>query len=287
MTIALTGATGELGQLVVKELQEKLPNETLVAVVRDEEKAKERFNETLEIRFGDYLLLDSLEEAFEGIDKLLFISSPNTDDSMRVIEHANVVKAARDNRVKQIYYTSIAHADRSNLTLAKLHRATEAIIKVSAIPYTFIRNPLYTEVFVNDSLKQSIKSGQLLSNTGNGKLNTVPRKDLAKAIAEIVSQEGFKDESVELASSTTWTFDELARLLSELSGEAVTHESVSYGKAVSYFVSAGLPEAVAHFSASMYQSIAEGETEQTDTQLKQLIGNETDFSQLVKEAILD
>lgn len=287
MTIALTGATGELGRMIIKELQDKALNEPIVAIVRDKEKAKELFKDTLEIRFGDYLLLDSLEDAFKGIDKLLFISSPNTDDSMRVIEHANVVKAARDARVQQIYYTSIAHADTSNLTLAKLHQATEAIIKVSAIPYTFLRNPLYTEVFVNASLNQSIKSGQLVSNTGEGKLNTVPRKDLAKATAKLLTQEGYKDEVVEFASSTTWTFDALAKLLSEISGKAVEHDAVSYGKAVSYFTSAGLPEAVAHFSASMYQAIAEGETEQTDTQLKQLIGEETDFSQFVKETMTD
>lgn len=285
MTIAITGATGELGQLVLYNLLEKNLEEKIVAVARNKEKAKELFKDTVEIRFGDYFLSDSLLEAFKDIDKLLFISSPNTDDMSRVLEHTTVIKAARDAGVKHIYYTSLAHVEESELGLAKLHIATEAIIKVSGIPYTFLRNPLYTEVFVNSSLNQAIKNGQLVSNTGSGKLNTVPRSDLAKATAEILSSNDFQNSVVELASSTTWTFNELADILSEISGKKVRHLSLNYQEAVDQFVEAGLPKAVAHFSASTYQAIAEGEAAKTETHLKKLIGEEINFKTFVKDSL--
>lgn len=286
MTLALTGATGELGQLVIQEiLSQQQMDESLIAVVRDEEKAQQMLDKSVTIRFGDYMLPDSLVEAFKGVDKLLFISSPNTDDTARLVEHANVLKAARDARVKHLYYTSIAYADTSPLTLAKLHRATESMIKVSGIPYTFLRNPLYTDVFVNASLQQSVKSGQLVTNTGTGKLNTVPRKDLAKATAKILLESQKESIIIELASSTTWTFDELATLLSEASGQAVEHVALTYEEVVSHFTSAGLPEPVAQFSASMYQAIAEGATQETESALKERIGEETPLKELVKEAL--
>jgi NAD(P)H dehydrogenase (quinone) len=285
MTIALTGATGELGRLIIKELLKKELSDPIIAIVRNKEKAYQLFGEDIDIRFGDYQQPDSLKEAFSGIDKLLFISSPNTDDTARVVEHAQVVKAARDNGIKHIYYTSIAHADKSPLSLAKLHRATEAMIKVSNLPFTFLRNPLYSEVFINPSLKQSVESGKLISNTGTGRLNTVPRRDLAKATAHVLTQEGFENKTLELVSSTTWTFDSLAEALSQASGKTVTHQAVSYEEAVEQFVAAGLPEPIAHFSASMYQAISEGAIEETETELVHLIGEETDLTQLVTESI--
>ncbi|WP_208559840.1 SDR family oxidoreductase [Marinilactibacillus kalidii] len=285
MTIAITGATGHLGRQVIQTLIEKKANEKIVAVVRDQEKANNMLDESVESREANYDNFDSLLAAFKGIDQLLFISSPSNDDMERVVQHATVVKAARDAGVSRIYYTSFANADHSTIPLAKLHIATEAMIKVSGLQYTFVRNPLYTDVFINPSLNQAISDGKLVSNTGNGRLNTASREDLAKATAALLMKESNENEVVELAASETWSFQELADTLSHVSGKEVTYQAVSQKEAFDYFTSTGLPEPVAQFTVALYDSISEGDIQQTSNDLKELIGKETTLSEAVKQAI--
>lgn len=285
MTIAITGATGNLGSQVITHLLEKNLNEPVIAVVRNEVKAREQLPTDVEVRYGDYTLHNSLVKAFDGVDKLLFISSPSTDDLERTIQHATVLKAARDAGIARIYYTSFSNADHSVIPLAKLHVATEAIIKVSGLDYTFLRNPLYTEVFINPSLKETVSSGTLVSNTGSGRLNTASRSDLAKATAELLTKVGYKNEVVELASSTTWSFQDLADTLSEVSGNEVEYQAVSSKEALNHFISTGLPEPAAQFTVSLYDAIADGDIEQPSTQLKELIEKETSLKEAVSSSL--
>lgn len=286
MTIAITGATGNLGSQVITHLLEKDLNEPIIAVVRNEVKAKELLSTDVEVRYGDYTLHNSLVKAFDGVDKLLFISSPSTDDLERTIQHATVIKAARDAGVNRIYYTSFSNADHSVIPLAKLHVATEAIIKVSGLDYTLLRNPLYTEVFINPSLKETVSSGTLVSNTGSGRLNTTSRSDLAKATAEVLTKEGYKNEVLEFAASATWSFQDLADTLSEVSGKEVEYQAVTSNEALNHFITTGLPEPAAQFTVSLYDAIADGDIEQPSTQVKELIKKETSLKDAVSSSLL-
>ncbi|AQQ54781.1 SDR family oxidoreductase [Planococcus lenghuensis] len=284
MTIAITGATGQLGSAVIKYLQEQNSTEKIVAVVRDIEKARAQFEGTdVEVRFGDYDEPVTLPNAFEGADKLLLVSSPSYDDPLRVVQHANAVKAARDAGVGHIFYTSIAFADESKLSLAPLHVATEFAIRTTGIPYTFIRNSLYSDVFINPDLSASVNSGEIVTNTGSGKLNTVTRDDLAKGTAAVLAGEGHENKTYNFVSSTTWTFDELADVLSRVSGKDVKHRNVSFDEQIAYLQQVGLPEGMAVFSASIYDNVANGETARTSTDLKQFIGEETSLEETVRQ----
>ncbi|WP_088008066.1 SDR family oxidoreductase [Indiicoccus explosivorum] len=286
MSIVVTGSTGQLGSAVIKYLQERNTGENLIAIARDIDKARDIFNGSdVEIRFGDYDEPATLPNAFEGADKLLLISSPSYDDPLRVVQHANAVKAARDAGVGHIFYTSIAFADESELSLAPLHVATEYAIRTTGIPYTFLRNSLYTDVFVNADLAASVDSGEIITNTGAGKLNTVTRDDLAKGTAAVLAGDGHENQTYNFVSSKTWTFDELADVLSRVSGKDVKHRTVPFAEQVEYLQRVGLPEGMALFSASIYENVANGETSRTSDDLKQFIGEETPLEDFVRKSL--
>lgn len=285
MSIVITGATGQLGRLVIAHLLKKVPASQIVATVRNVEKASDLADLGIELRYGDYNDPASLPAAFAGAEKLMFIPSPDMDSSLRIAQHASVAKAARDAGVGHIAYAGIAFAEKATVPLALVHLATEYAVRATNIPFTFLRNSFYTEVFVTPGLQGAVATGELITNAGAGRLNTVTRNDLALAAAAVLTGEGHENKTYNLASAETWTFDDLARILSEVSGKRVVHRNVSFDGSVAHLVGAGLPEPVAGFFAGLYGAIAQGETAHTSTDLQSLIGAQTPFAETVRQAL--
>lgn len=146
MKIGVTGATGQLGRLVVESLKSKVSAETIVALVRNPEKAADL---GIEARTFDYTQAENLVASLKGIDKLLLISG--NEVGQRLPQHLAVIDAAKQAGVKQLFYTSILHADSSPLGLATEHLATEVAIKESGLTYTILRNGWYTENYTGSA----------------------------------------------------------------------------------------------------------------------------------------
>lgn len=288
MSIVITGATGQLGNLVIKHLLDrKVPANQIVAVARNVEKASALADLGIEVRHGDYNDRESLEKAFAGATKLLFIPSPDAhDETHRILQHTNVAKAAKDARVGSIAYYGYAYGETSQLSLAATHLITENIIRTTNIPFTFLRNPLYTDVFVNaQNVGAAAQFGALVANAGAGEVNTANRNDLAKAGAIVLTEDNHENKTYNLASNKTWNFDELAQTISEVTGKAVVYKAVSFDEQKALLEQAGLPEPVAVMISAINQSVAEGETSKTSDDLKKLIGEITPLKEIVKQSL--
>ena len=140
MIIAVSGATGHLGRLVIDKLKAKVLSTDIVALARSPDKAADL---GVAVRAADYAIPQTLEAALAEVDTLLLISS--SEVGHRVVQHGNIIDAARTAGVSRIVYTSLLHADTSPLSLAEEHRQTEAALKASGIGHTILRNGWYTE----------------------------------------------------------------------------------------------------------------------------------------------
>jgi Predicted nucleoside-diphosphate-sugar epimerases len=141
--IAITGATGQLGRLVINALLKKVPASEIIAVVRSPEKAQDLQALGVALRTADYNQPQTLQGAFAGVQKVLLISS--SEVGQREAQHRAVIDAAKAAGVSFIAYTSLLHADTSPLGLGVEHRATEALLQASGIPYALLRNGWYSE----------------------------------------------------------------------------------------------------------------------------------------------
>jgi NAD(P)H dehydrogenase (quinone) len=223
--IVVSAATGEFGRLVVDRLLDRVPAADIAVAVRNPDRAADLAGRGVEVRRGDYDDPASMRQAFDGAEVLLFISSPTLDD--RVAQHGRVVTAARDAGVGRIAYTSGLGADVVDQGLLGDHHATEQAILDSGVPYTFLRHPIYTEIFVNPSLREAVESGELRSSTRGRGTNTATRADLAEAAAVVLSSPGHAGAAYNF-TGPLWTFEQLAAVLSDISGRTVVCREVDH-----------------------------------------------------------
>lgn len=227
MKIAMTGATGNLGRLVARQLLYRIREEELLLVARRPGAVRAGLEGRAypEVRYGDYDVPESLGPAFRGADKLLLISSPHSDEDVRLRQHRAAVEAARREGVGHLVYTSVAFAEKGRLPQHRLHLETERAILESGIPYTFLRNAYYMDIVRFLGVREAAASGILPSPPGDWTFNAASREDLALAAAVVLSEEGHEGRVYELTASRSWNLDELARALTEATGRRVVHQT--------------------------------------------------------------
>jgi NAD(P)H dehydrogenase (quinone) len=267
--IVITGATGQLGRLVITELLERVPAGELVAAVRHPENAADLAELGVTVRACDYEDPATLADAFHPGDRVLLISS---NDFMRsVSQHTAVIAAARMSEVALLAYTSLLNAAQSSLIVAQPHRATEPIIRESGVPYTLLRNNLYSEHFA-PFVKQALASGAFTSSTRDGRVASASRRDLAAAAAAVLTEPGHEQKTYELSGDVAWSNTDLVTTLSTISGSEIRLRNLSSNEHRQALTTAGFPGPVADVFINTYQGIADGQLSHTDATLSTLIG---------------
>lgn len=269
MSIAITGATGQLGRLVVENLKQNVAADHIVALVRDPAKAADL---GVEARRFDYSQPDTLAAALQGVDKLLLISS--NEVGQRATQHRNVIEAAKQAGVKHLIYTSLLHADTSPLSLADEHRATEADLKASGLPYTILRNGWYTENHLG-SIGGALASGAFIGSAKDGKISSATRADFAAAAAAVLNSPGHEGKTYELAGDEANTLTDLAAEISRQTSRDIPYRDLPEAEYAAVLSSFGLPEHFAHGIASWDADAATGALYDDSRQLSQLIGRPT------------
>ncbi|WP_290874593.1 SDR family oxidoreductase [Aquabacterium sp.] len=270
--IVVTGATGQLGQLVIQALLRKLPASRIVAAVRQPEKATSLAALGVTVRQADYTQPASLDAAFQGAEKVLLISS--SEVGQRLPQHRNVIDAAQRAGVQLLAYTSLLHADQSPLGLAEEHVATEAYLAASGLPHVLLRHGWYTENYLA-SVPPALQHGAFIGCAGEGRIASASRADYAEADAAVLTLPDQAGKVYELAGDTAYTLTEFAAELSRQSGKAVPYVNLPEAEFKGALVGAGLPEPLAGLLADSDSGAAQGGLFDGDRALSALIGRPT------------
>ena len=281
--IIVTGASGQLGRLVIEVLLKILPASEIVAAVRNPEKVADLAARGVQVRQADYDQPASLASAFKGADKLLLISA--SEVGRRVPQHRAVIDAAKAAGIGLLAYTSILHADTSPLPLAAEHKETESLIRASGLPAVILRNSWYTENYLA-GIPAALQYGVLLGSAGAGKVASAARADYAEAAAAVLTQVNQAGRIYELAGDEAYTLGELAGEIAQQSGKAVAYQNLPESEFKAALLGAGLPDGLATLLAESDVGAAQGGLFDDSRQLSQLIGRPTTpLAELVRRAL--
>jgi NAD(P)H dehydrogenase (quinone) len=271
--IAVTGATGHLGHLVVTGLLDAgVPAGEVVAVVRSPEKAADLADRGVQVRQADYADAAALETALQGVDRLLLVSG--SEVGQRVTQHANVLQAAKGAGVGLVVYTSASKADDTPLPLAPEHIATERLIADFGIPAVVLRNNWYLENY-DAQIRQAAETGALSGSSGTGRIAAASRADFAAATVAVLTAEAPEPAVLELGGDEAFTLAGLAATVAAETGREVTYTDLTPEEHVAALLAAGLPEGTAQFVVGLDQAIAQGALDTGSTALSQLTGRPT------------
>ena len=271
--IAVTGATGKLGRLVLDALLERgVPADEIAALVRTPAKAEDLAARGVQVREADYDRPETLDTALEGIEKLLLISADVV--GKRAPQHRNVIDAARRSNVKMLAYTSLLNASRSPMKLAQEHKETEEMIRASGIPFVVLRNGWYLENYT-ENLAPALEHGALLGGGEDGRVSAATRADYAAAAAAVLTEDGHENQVYELGGEPAFTLPELAASIAEESGRPVQYRNLPEEEHAQVLIGAGVPEPFARVLADSDRGIARGDLFTETGDLQRLIGRPT------------
>lgn len=271
--IVVTGATGQLGRLVVKQLlSHGVPAARIVAAVRTPSKASDLAALGVAVREADYSRPQTLEPAFAGAERVLLISS--NEMGQRGAQHKAVLEAAKKVEVRQLAYTSGLHADHSPMSLAVEHRETEALIVASGLPYVLLRNGWYVENYLA-SLHAALAHGAFIGSAGEGRISWAPRADFAEAAAVVLTQPVGGNRVYELAGDTSYTRADMAAEVSRQTGKSLQYVNMPRADYAAALQTAGLPAPVAELLAESDDHAARDALFDEGRQMRGLIGRPT------------
>lgn len=270
--IVITGASGQLGRLVIAALLKKIPAGEIVAAVRNPAAVADLAARGVQVRQADYDQPASLAAAFAGADKLLLISS--SEVGRRVPQHRAVIDAASAAGVRLLAYTSLLHADTSPLPLAAEHKETESLIRAAGLPAVILRNGWYTENYLA-GVPTALQYGVVSGCAGDGRIASASRADYAEAIATVLASDNQAGRIYELAGDDAYTLAELAHAIAQQSGKAVAYQNLPEAEFKAALIGAGLPDYIAALLAESDSGAAKGGLFDDSRQLSQLIGRPT------------
>ncbi len=270
--IAVTGATGALGTLVIDHLLTRTSADRVVAVARNAGKAAALQPKSVQVRIADHDDRAAVDAAVAGVDVLLLISG--NEFGKRMQQHVNVIEAAKEAGVSRIVYTSAPHADTSTTFIASEHKATERIIRDSGLTYTMLRTNSWHENYLS-YLTTAPETGSIIGSVHNGRVASAARADYAEAAAVVLTTDGHDNAVYELTGDTAWTYHELAAAISEVTGVPLTYRDLSSHEHAVALRAQGLDEQTTAFLVQLDADLAGGVSAEATDDLRRLIGRPT------------
>lgn len=270
--IAVTGANGLLGQLIIERLIERVPANQIIAAVRNPEKASHFATLGVQVREADYARPETLGIAFRGAKRVLLISVAEVSQRFKL--HRAVIDAAKEAGVELLVYTSLLRANSSGLFLAREHKQTEEYIQVSGLPFVILRNGWYLENHTS-VLGNAVEHGALIGSSGNGRFASASRADYAAAAVAVLTQPVSRSTTYELAGDLSFSMAELASEVSKQIGRGIPYQDLSAEDYATTLLGFGLPQMTVDVIIDADTRANLGDLDSTSRDLSGLIGRPT------------
>jgi uncharacterized protein YbjT (DUF2867 family) len=263
--ILITGATGNVGRELVKQLLEL--GEPLRIVTRDESKVSS-LDSRIERVIGDLSEDATLERALQGVGRVFMfplLMDPN-HHATRVL-----LSKAKQYGIQHIVMLSAIGAKGLKTRLQDLHEEKEQLVKDSGIAWTILR----PGAFMSNALQwlPAIQAhGKVFSSTGEGKTAPISPSDIATVAALALTKPGHERKSYDLTGEELLSVPQQVEILANVLGKPITCVEVPVDVAANELRQKSTPDFLVESLVQMWTHIQQGDVTTKNEMVRQLTG---------------
>jgi uncharacterized protein YbjT (DUF2867 family) len=272
----ITGATGNIGSLIVERLIER--GDRPRVFVRDADKARARYGNRVDVFVGDLADAATLKAALTGADAVLLV---NSGQELAARDEA-AAKTAKAAGVKHLVKLS-SYDVGENIGTGVWHAQGESAVRASGILFTFVR----PSGFMSNALfwARSIKAeGVVRTSTGDGKIPFIHSQDIADVATKALTTREYCGESLPITGPEALSYAEMTAKIGASIGKALTVQPISEEEERGKMINSGDSAEIVAAHLSIYRAIREGRLATvTDTVERRLGRKPIKFDQWVQE----
>jgi len=266
--ILVTGATSNYGGAMIQNLIATKAD--IRALVHHESKAQGLRDAGVEVVVGDYLRPETLDAAFEGVDKV-FLHTPLSPDAAKMA--SNCIAAAR--RAGKSHIVRLAEKTPEPVSAVRtgvLHAQVNAELEASGLPYTSLRPTFYMQNTM--SAAQSVASaGMIYMPFKDAKVGMIDMRDVAETAAKILTTEGHEGQTYVMTGPASISLHDVASGLSKALGKEVKYVNVPMEAALESMIGMGMPQWLAEAFCEYFANHSTGVSDFTTNDVEKLTGH--------------
>jgi uncharacterized protein YbjT (DUF2867 family) len=230
--ILVTGATGKIGQELVKEL--KAAGAAFRAGARNPAKVT-GMNAVL----FDFDRPETFAGALAGVDVLFLLTSGGTE------RETGAVDAAKKAGVRKVVKLSVWGAEEDAFIIGRLHRSVEQAIEASGMAWTFLRPNGFMQNYSTSSAGLIKSQGVIYDSTRDARYSVIDAHDVGVVAAKVLTEPGHEGKAYKLSGPEALSNTEIAEAISRAIGRPVRHVDLPDAEYKKALVGFGMPGAYA------------------------------------------
>ncbi|HEX5977525.1 MAG TPA: SDR family oxidoreductase [Nitrososphaeraceae archaeon] len=283
-SILVTGATGNIGSEVVKELLSDAPDVSIKAAVHSSQNVKKvKSDARVKVIQIDYNEPETVREALNGVDKL-FLLTPDVPNAADLA--SNVVIEAKKAGIKQIVKQSVMGAAlEADVGTMRLHRQVEKFIEQSGIPFTFLRPNEFMQNFINFHSPSIKGNNAFYIPLEDAKVSLVDVRDIAGvAVKSLIDEDKHKNKTYLITGPEALSYHQVAEILSNTTGRKINYVNISDGEARSAMKEIGMSDWLINTVSELSEYFRKGKASEISPAVEDVTGNKPiSFSQFAND----
>jgi len=283
-SILVTGASGNIGSEVVKQLLAVTPAVSIKAAVHSRQNVKNvKDGDRVKVIPIDYNELDTLREALKDVDKL-FLLTPDVSNAPDLA--SNAVSEAKKVGIRHIVKQSVMGADlEADVGTMRLHCQVEKIIEQSGIPFTFLRPNEFMQNFIN-FYRPSIKGNNAFYiPLEDAKVSLVDVRDIAAiAVESLIDEDKHKNKTYLITGPEALSYHQVAEVLSNATGRKISYVNISEEEAKAAMKEIGMSDWLINTVSELSDYFRKGKASEVSPAVEEVTGRKPiSFSQFAND----